>query len=77
MKWIPVNNKLPKVRKKDDQNHFEVSERVLVVTKGGDVYIAECEIDDGNYEQIYWTDDAGELVKNVTHWMELPQKPKE
>ena len=52
---------------------YYASEVVLVFATNHKIYLAEyCESNESNW----WDSDAG-LYEDVTHWMPLPQPPKE
>lgn len=61
--WIPVTERLP-----------EYPRDVLIWKKNAGTYI-------GYYNNLdefkCWMMDAGKKVTNVTHWMPLPEPPKE
>lgn len=65
MQWISVKDKLP-----------EKYKTVIVTYDDGIVYISHLTID--SYSELVWEFPAGFVPLNVvTHWMELPQKPKD
>lgn len=61
-KWIPVTERLP---------GFEI-ERVLVITKG-DFLLGYPKMDTDRYVNHRWV----RYGDNVTHWMPLPEPPRE
>lgn len=76
--WISVNDKLPELRMikdtdEDYESEYYISEMVLVATNKG-CKIAYYEVDDG--DKTFWVGDCGENY-TVTHWMPLPELPKE
>ena len=77
MNWIPVSERLPKMQTcvSSDPNEWwelEHSEMVLAYTSKG-VRIVECV----RYEQrVTWEEEGGTSHEDVTHWMPLPEEPK-
>lgn len=67
-RWIKIN------RAKDLPNE---EERVLI-SDGSFVCIGSCSLDkDNEHHVIYWEDDDGVTVYEITHWMPLPEPPEE
>lgn len=65
--WTLAHKKLP-----DTFNEFNESESVLIFYKGV-IEVGYYNSDDG-----WWRNDAGHVLYNiVTHWMKLPEKPKQ
>lgn len=67
MEWIDVNDQLPEI----DGN------KQLLAFCGTEFY-SECEI--VRYNEWGWhygTRDTQNMVQNVTHWMPLPEPPKQ
>ena len=60
-RWIPVSERLP-----------EKANRVFVYMKNNYTIIATYFINSH-----VWRDDQGSSTSNVTHWMTLPEPPKE
>lgn len=79
-KWIPVTERLPALRTDDYKEpdgsrvQFEVSDDQWVITASGDQTKARYET--GAVFQ-GWVGDYGNTIRNVTHWMPLPEPPKE
>jgi len=63
MKWIKIKDKLP-----------EVDKNVLCVSKSWGIIVNSYEYSDGNMHVFYG--DRDECLTDITHWMELPIKPK-
>ena len=61
-KWIPVTERLPE----------DMQERVLVMTVG-DYPVGNQRMDTDRYRNDSWV----RYGKDVTHWMPLPEPPKE
>ena len=76
MNWISVNEKLPE---NDYNKHWKDRKRYLVITKPtGLMQVAEF----GCKEHGWWIDShdcvmSAANFKKVTHWMPLPEPPKE
>ena len=66
-KWIKTKNKLP-----DTINEFNESEMVLIFYKDT-IEIGYYDDEDG----LWWNENGNNLFNKVTHWMELPPKPKQ
>ena len=65
--WIPVSERLPELRTK-----------VLCCGERGGRFIAELAVSVfGPKNSVYWDRKNGKLCSKVTHWMPLPEKPKE
>lgn len=79
-KWIPVTERMPVLHTDDYEEpdgsrmQFEVSEDQWVITASGIQTKARYET--GVVFQ-GWVGDFGETVQDVTHWMPLPEPPKE
>ena len=79
-KWIPVTERLPEVHIEDYEEpdgsrmQFEVSEDQWIITASG------CQTK-ARYETgvVYqgWVGDYGQGIRDITHWMPLPEPPKE
>ena len=66
-RWIPVSERLPELRTK-----------VLCCGERGGRFIAELAVSVfGPKNSVYWDRKNGKLCSKVTHWMPLPEKPKE
>ena len=78
-KWISVKDRLPALHTDEYEEpdgsrmQFEVSDDQLVITASGDQVKARYET--GVVFQ-GWVGDFGNTVRNVTHWMPLPEPPK-
>ena len=78
-KWIPVTEGLPALHIDDYEEfdgsrmQFEVSDDQWVITASGDQTKARYEL--GVVFQ-GWVGDYGNTIRNVTHWMPLPEPPK-
>ena len=78
-RWIPVTERLPDLHTDDYEEpdgsrmQFEVSDNHWVVTASGDQVKARYET--GVVFQ-GWVGDFGETIRNVTHWMPLPERPE-
>ena len=78
--WIPVSEGLPVLHVDDYEEpdgsrvQFEVSDDHWVVTASG--YQTKARYETGVVFQ-GWVGEHGETVRNVTHWMSLPEPPKE
>ena len=76
MRWIPVEERLP-----------EKSGEYLVLTEESDIFGMDFDEDVGENGEFGWwfprfsqggyVDSNWEKAENVTHWMPLPQLPKE
>lgn len=77
--WISVKERLPALHLDDYQEpdgsrmQFEVSEDQWVITKTG--YQTKARYETGVVFQ-GWVDDFGGTIRDVTHWMPLPQPPE-
>ena len=78
-KWIPVTERLPELHTDDYEEpdgsrmQVEVSDDQWVITISGYQTKARyetCVVFQG------WVGEYGETVRNVTHWMPLPELPK-
>ena len=65
-KWIPVTVRLPNPK-----------DLVLVCNEFGGVHYGYFEIDRQWYTANNWLVDAWTVMPNVTHWMPLPEPPKD
>ena len=67
-KWISVGDRLP-----------EIGDEVLVLTEFKDIRIYSYMRIDQETADVVWEDDYGhwEEIASVTHWMPLPEPPKE
>ena len=82
--WISVEDRLPDLHDESFETdeeiiHYEISDPVLVVYNYDDQIVAMFEKDkdeDGNYIFEGWMAN-GDFLHSVTHWMPLPQLPKE
>ena len=82
--WIPVEEKLPELHDEsfeteDEILYYKVSDPVLVVYNYDNQIVAIYEMDkdeDGDYTFEGWMAN-GDILHSVTHWMPLPQLPKE
>lgn len=84
--WISVEDRLPNLHDEsfetdDEIIYYEISDPVLVVYNYNDQIVAMYEKDkdedeDGNYVFEGWMAN-GDNLHSVTHWMPLPQLPKE
>ena len=72
-KWISVKDRLPEERINPNTNDFEY---VLCATTFGDVRAYKYGMIDGNIEAHFWHG-FGMVDKYITHWMPLPEPPKE
>lgn len=72
MNWISVKDRLPELTEQfeDDNMCFYYSEKVLIFHKGG-------RIDVGYLCEAGWANDCFDEIKGITHWMPLPEPPKE
>lgn len=61
--WISVKDRLPENRK-----------LVLAIDEFGEMAVCEAKID---YQYIFMLYNTSHQIKNVTHWMPLPEPPKE
>lgn len=70
MTWISVNDRLP-----------EKNKSVLVITKKRSIFIAACDDQNAYKLSSVWflrnDEYVGYTIDNVTHWMPLPEAPKE
>lgn len=73
MKWIPVTERLPEERINPNTRDFEY---VLCVTIWGDVRPFKYGTPIGQKEAHFWNG-AGYVDAYVTHWMPLPEPPKD
>lgn len=72
MEWISFKEKYPKTKSIDGE--YEISDYVLGICSDMSYAVVQFELyNDG---KIYWTDETG-YSKKVTHWMSLPEPPKE
>ena len=65
-KWIPVTERLPNPK-----------DLVLVCNEFGGVHYGYFESNNQWYTANNWLVDAWTVMPNVTHWMPLPEPPKE
>lgn len=73
--WIPVGERLPE---NDFEKHWKNRKHYLVCTEHGRTTVARF----GSKEYPWWVDGHDSVVcrgnfGNVTHWMPLPEPPKE
>ena len=79
-KWIPVTERLPALHTDDYEEldgsrmQIETSDNQWVVTAYG--YQTKARYETGVVFQ-GWVGECGETIRNVTHWMPLPEPPKE
>ena len=79
-RWIPVTERLPVLHTDDYEEpdgsrmQIEVSDEQYVITASG--CQKEARYETGPVFQ-GWVGEYGETVRNVTHWMPLPEPPKE
>lgn len=76
--WISVKDIMPELHHITSYSRYEtveydISDPVLVATYEG-VFIARYEVDNDTAQ--YWIDSINEKIM-VTHWMPLPEPPKE
>ena len=72
-KWIPVTERLPEKAFPEAFPKYPYSNWMLIYHSGGKtIDFARYCVDDKE-----WHDDFGEVVTDVTHWMPLPELPKE
>lgn len=72
--WLSVVDDLPKIN--PNGSEWEYSDDVLVVFKDGSIAVGRYERDNSTGEHYWWLYGVDkDLV--VTHWMPLPQAPKE
>lgn len=76
MEWISVEDSIPEMKHVDGEYEHWISTRVIVLRDNGYITIAERE-DDGERLGVMWVDESGYSFKNVTHWMPLPEPPKD
>lgn len=62
MEWISVNDRLP------EEFYAGFSDWVLATSKMGSMVVSRYD-----YEGSYWITSMG---RNITHWMPLPEPPK-
>ncbi len=69
--WISVENRLPERQ----QNILAYGERSLIWsgTRLGTYQVEFSQDDDGDY----WISGGNRTLKNVTHWMPLPDPPED
>jgi hypothetical protein len=73
--WIDVNDSLPKMED-DGSGENLISSNVLVFTTNENIYMGFC-IRYYLEDKVSWFQDDGDCTElEVTHWMKLPQKPK-
>lgn len=72
-KWIPVTERLPEEKINPNTRDFEY---VLCTTIWGDVRPFKYGAPIGSTESHFWNG-AGYVDAYVTHWMPLPEPPKE
>ena len=82
--WISVKHKLPELHMETcvDGTDYFVSEDVLVyhVDEYGELrqIVANYEVDDTEHLYTGWVETwEGRKLKDVTHWMPLPEPPEE
>jgi hypothetical protein len=67
MEWIKISDRLP-IKEIDNQ-----SEGVLVATESKSVWDGYYDYNNDTWRRSY----SSEELHNVTHWMRLPEPPKE
>ena len=77
-KWIPVTEMVPEshvepIEDFDGIHYVVISDFVLGNTDEGECVVVRHEVGD---ERDLWVDYCGGLY-TITHWMKLPEKPKE
>jgi hypothetical protein len=70
MNWINIRDKLPFYESDMGGKNFKTKE-VIVCDGNGDVFV--CEFQAGN-TQGFWSSFGAD---NITHWLPLPEPPKE
>ena len=77
MNWINVNDRMPEVESASNCSSESVSEEVVVLI-GDETLIASFTTgtEDGGWENWYCRA-YEDSVENVTHWLELPEKPSD
>lgn len=73
-RWISVEDELPKINPNDSE--WEYSDDVIVALKDGSIAVGRYERDNNTGEH-YWMLYGVDKDLVVTHWMPLPQAPKE
>lgn len=81
-KWINANERKPKMHREQCiirgkvVCEYDVSDEVLAYTDYGAIVVAQCEPQSEENGGFCWTDNSG-TSHNITHWMPLPEPPKE
>ena len=73
-KWIPVTERLPEEREEDDEGEKHTASdfvQVAVMDSLGNKFVTDDMLCDGKWVNYPWGD------FEVTHWMPLPEPPKE
>ena len=73
--WIPVDDRLPEQppNKVDEQGRSWVTQNIdCIVYDGKIVFVAHYSFQN----KFFWYSDTLHPLKNITHWMEIPQPPK-
>jgi hypothetical protein len=74
MEWISVKDSLPE-KEKAERGYYDESKSVLIMTDDG-MYVAEYNHAEKKWG-IEWEYDFEDYVCEVTHWMPLPEPPKQ
>ena len=73
--WIPVDDRLPEQppNRVDEQGRSWVTQNIdCIVYDGKIVFVAHYSFQN----KFFWYSDTLHPLKNITHWMEIPQPPK-
>ena len=73
--WIPVKDRLPEQppNRVDEQGRSWVTQNIdCIVYDGKIVFVAHYSFQN----KFFWYSDTLHPLKNITHWMEIPQPPK-
>ena len=73
--WIPVTDRLPEQppNRVDEQGRSWVTQNIdCIVYDGKIVFVAHYSFQN----KFFWYSDTLHPLKNITHWMEIPQPPK-
>ena len=77
MEWISVNDELPSSNNIKDRTQFLVCYYYEINGKCGDVFFGVSRLNEFQYGYNGMIIFEEKMSQNITHWMPLPEPPKE